>query len=718
MKRLPLFRKLLFFLLSEYSTDAFRVTLTVVLPVVLLFYLQFPQAAITVGLGSLMISLTDASGSVAEKKKVSLISIPAFFLLAFVTALAWPYPAIAGLLIGLVVFVCSMLVAYGSRFSALGTAAILFMIFVWGFRPQDAFIFSISILFGTLWYYLVSLLQAVMFPLRPARHSIGECLMATADFLHSRTALYDTRVPLDEVYNKVLSLHVLVSEKQEQVRQLILRDRKAMREDNQEGRTLLRTAVYTIDLYEEISAVHYDYQHVREKFKVSGVLELVRQMIENLSEELRSLGYALTSGAGLPVQRLHDEESGLLHERLQYIIDRESSSNAAFLRKLQRNITEINDRILAVRREIMRDHNLFSIEDEAEVEYEHFVSSPETGISVFLNNLNFKSPVFRFSIRVTAATVFAYLLTVFFALGAYSYWILLTVIIVMRPSFNHTQKRNRQRLGGSLLGIAMGLGLLYALSSPEVMLILAVLLLLLFFALNRINYLLSVVAITAMVVLCLSIYTGSGAGFIFERLYDTLLGCGISFVFAYVLPTWEARRLSFFMTEVLGANIRYWELLREEISGRPRNTTAYKLLRKETYISLANLSAAFKAMLAEPNQLTAKEQSVFYFQVLNQIMISAASSIFSSLQVKELAEEIDEHEKVIEQVIGLLKKGAAFLEDNDIILKDELHVTGDEEPPEAGNWLVRVSYEILNHSVAIAREQSKGTASPLFGFRK
>lgn len=147
MKRLPLFRKLLFFLLSEYSTDALRVTLTVVLPVVLLFYLQFRQAAITVGLGSLMISLTDASGSVAEKKKVSLISIPAFFLLAFVTALAWPYPAIAGLLIGLVVFVCSMLVAYGSRFSALGTAAILFMIFVWGFRPQDAFIFSISILF-------------------------------------------------------------------------------------------------------------------------------------------------------------------------------------------------------------------------------------------------------------------------------------------------------------------------------------------------------------------------------------------------------------------------------------------------------------------------------------------------------------------------------------------------------------------------------------------
>src|SRR5690606_25417368 len=97
----------------------------------------------------------------------------------------------------------------------------------------------------------------------------------------------------DLSYKKLLSLHIRINDKQELVRNLLLRDRQAMSPDNKEGQRLSRIASWAIDLYDQITAIHYDYAFVREHFQVSGVLELVNKIIKLQAKELQIISGAL-----------------------------------------------------------------------------------------------------------------------------------------------------------------------------------------------------------------------------------------------------------------------------------------------------------------------------------------------------------------------------------------------------------------------------------------
>ncbi len=677
------------FFLSEYFTDALRITLTVVVPVVMAFSLGYSREAITIGLGALMISLTDSAGSILQKSRISLISIPLFFLLSYITASVWYMPVVTGVWLTLVVFGCSMLTVYGNRFYLLGSAAIIFMIFVLGFRPDDPIAFSFEALAGATWYYLVSLLQSRLFPFKSVRHSIAECIFATAGFLRVKALFYDVNTPIDEAQKQLLARHLKVNEKQEQLRSIILREPRAMNEGDIKGKMLLRASVSVIDLYEEITAVHYDYVQVRGVFRVSGVLELVNRIIELMSAELFRLGYAVNSGADIQLQESYNEELDLMSQRLQYIIERETPENALLLKKLQMNVSGVSEHIEAIRSALMKEEDKWP--DETQIEYDHFVSSEMPGAAL-LSNISVNSPVFRFSLRLTLACVLGYILSLFLPLGNYSYWILLTIVIIMRPSFQHTVRRNKERLGGSLLGIGAGLILLYVLPGQSVQLITAIFFLLAFFACNRINYQVSVIFITVMVILCLNIYTGSDASFILERLVDTLIGCGIAFAAAYVFPVWESGRISFFMAEVLKANIVYLEKLLFELSGKPAQPTSYKLSRKDAYVSLANLSTAFNGMLSEPRRFSGRQKNVFQFQILNQMLTSVLSSLFSVLRAGEAFSGSVPGKAAVTEAIDALKSGLSLVGNNHHSLPAD-----PEVPAEKSDWLVGICREIHLH---------------------
>jgi len=620
------FQRLRRFLLSEYFTDALRITLSVVLPVCVLYSLGFAQAAITVGLGALNIGLTESAGTAADKKIGMLISIPLSFLVSLVVASSWPHPVLLAVVFSVIVFTCSMFTVYGLRFSMLGISLIGLAIFSWGLKPANGLIFSLYILAGSIWYYLISYLYIKIWPLRSLKHAIGECLTATAEFLHAKAPFYDTDVPLDISYKKLLALHVRINDKQELVRNLLLRDSHAMRADNSQGQELIKITSCAIDLYDQITAIHYDYEFVRENFKVNGVLELVHKVIKVQAQELHAVSDALHTNKRLGANDRYLKDIQLLLDRLQYIIERESSTNVAMLIKLKHNIEQIDEYIKAIKT------GLFN--HDAQLQYAHFVSVQDLSFTQFKNNLNLKSPIFRFALRLTVACMFGFGLSYIFKLGNYSYWVLLTILVIMRPSFNITQKRNKQRLIGSVAGIVGGFGVLLLIPLVPVQLGLAILLLVGFLAFLRTNYMVAVIFITSMVVICLNIYTGQNSNIVIERVYDTILGCVIAFLGAYLFPVWESKRLGFYVKEVLESNIAYLEKLYDEVTGSPADVTAYKLSRKRVYTSLASLSGAFAGMQSEPRRSVEKERSVYRFQVLNFRLSSMITSLFSAFRLK------------------------------------------------------------------------------------
>ncbi|WP_138482046.1 FUSC family protein [Dyadobacter bucti] len=649
------------FLTGEYFTDALRVTISIVLPAWVLFAYDLPQAAIAVGHGALLIGLTDSRGTIGDKQTTSVVSILLFFFVSVISSLSWPYPWLMGGIFFTVTLGCAMLMVYGSRFSITGTAAIILMIFIWGLKPANGLEFSLYLLAGGIWFYIVSLVQLRIWPVRYLNYAIADCLLATHDFLKAKALFYNIQVPLADCYNKAIHLHSHVSEKQEQVRSILLRDKSAMQAENRQGQALLFAASRSIDLYEQITAIHHDYGFLRHAFKVTGALDLVGQMIGLMADDIRDISemepFKNPEEPGLASAR----QMPLLEARFVYIIQKEDEVNARILSKLLANLKQIYEDIRLIYG-ALRNYNEFLPKNEPQPEYNYFAPFQDFGWSQLATNFRFSSPIFKFSLRLAITCLFCYTLANILPLGKYSYWILITVVVIMKPAFSLTRKRNMQRLTGTLIGVALALVILALVQSTMLLLAWFMIFLVGFFTFNRTHHMLSVVSLTPMVIIALNVYGNSDPGFIVERVYDTLIGCAIAFAATYMFPFWEAGRLPFLMKEVLKANTNYLQNLLHAISGKPENVTGYKLSRKNVYIMQANLSAAFQRMLGEPKNKITETENIYHFQMLNHILCSNIASLFLLLRSGLLELNKEGEQKRIDQAIGSLQESIRLIE--------------------------------------------------------
>jgi uncharacterized membrane protein (TIGR01666 family) len=645
-------KQLVYFFLGEYFTDAVRITFSIVLPMWVLFMLNLPQIATSVGIGVLLIPMTDLPGIFKDKVKAFISSVLLLLVVSAVTCLVRPYPWLLGAVIVSFCFVFSMLTVFGNRYAMVGTAGIILMIFTIGLKPANTLIYCACIFAGCVWYYLVSLLQSKIWPLRSLKHAITECLATTAVFMKTRQLFYDPEVPLHKAYSKTIAMHASVNEKHEQVRQLLLRDSWVMNSGNVKGQQLLHIATLAIDLYEHIGAINYDYQTLRDRLKPTGTLGVISNMIALLADELDDISRALLAGRKYESSHEHNNEYHRLEHQLQSEITLADKVTSTVLTNLKDNLQNIARHVSSIK-EIIAQKGGISVIENLQPDYKDLITPQQPGLVLIKKNLTIHSPVFRFSLRLAIACLFGYLLTFAFNLGNYSYWVLLTIVVIMKPAFSITKKRNLERLGGTLAGVAVGLLIMYFIDNTYVQLSISVLMLVGFFTYIRLNYIVSVLFLTASVVLCLNIYGGHQHRFIVERLYDTLIGCAVAYGAAYLFPVWEAKKLYSFMVDVLNANTSYLEVLFNDINGKPAGTTAYKVARKNVYAKLGSLSAAYQRMLAEPHHVD--EDFVSKFQMLNHNVSSLTASYFPLNRTKAFTLSNISQFKALQQALNNLR---------------------------------------------------------------
>ena len=589
----------IYLIYGEYFTDALRNTLTILIPMGLLFFMEYTQAAIGVGIGALLISLTDGPGHRHHKWVTAVNSISIFFFSALLISYSLINPWLTALSLFVLTFLCAMLAIFGSRLALTGTMAIILGTFVIGLNPVDPFLFSIYVLVGGTWYYFISLIQTLLWPYRSLHQAIFECIEATARLLKAKAKCYDAQVPLDECYRETIAMHILVSEKQELMRTLLLGDRSAMKPDNPKGRRLLHIALHLIDLYEQATAIHYDYALVRRNLDEDRALKRIIGLIDMLAEELEMIGgsFLLPSRQSRPsqgMQRFELEKMALLE-----VAAHESKANASVLLKIIRNMESIAQHLT----EIMVSHTLRSVQSGEKPEpmnYKAFLSPKMFTPGSLTQHFSFRSAPFRFAMRLAILCLFGYLITIWFHFGKYGYWLLLTIVIVARPRFGLTWKRNIQRLSGTLVGVLIGLVLVNTIHHQAILLFLSALFLLGFFTFNRIKYALSVMCITPMVIICLGIYSGNVNDIISDRIYYTIFGCMIAFAAAYLFPVWEASQLKSLIANVAEANFIYLEKVISGLWTKPQ-IAEVRLARKNSHLKLAKLSEGLQYTLLEPH---------------------------------------------------------------------------------------------------------------------
>src|SRR5665213_724525 len=250
-----------YFLFSQYLADGIRVTLEIVLPSIICARFGRLDLGITISLGALCVSISDAPGPVKHKRNGMFYCNVFILLMALLTGWCNSNLILLGLLIILSSFFFTMFSVYGNRAASIGTAALLIMILrmTHAVGGWQVIIDSLLILAGGIWYMCLALLFYKLTPYRPAQRSLGECIHETAKYLRIKSELYDVKTDSEEEYKKLVAQQVVVNEKQEQVRELLFKNRELLKESIRSGRLLVLTFVDLVDLYEHIMASWYEY---------------------------------------------------------------------------------------------------------------------------------------------------------------------------------------------------------------------------------------------------------------------------------------------------------------------------------------------------------------------------------------------------------------------------------------------------------------------------
>ena len=614
MKIESLFSKFLHSLKGEDTNDAFRNTLAVVLPIIVFFYMGWPNTGIGIGVGTMIICMTDLPGNRTDKVNTAWVSILLFTLVAILTSWSTHYTLLMIGLMVLLTFVLSMFGVMGNRMFVTGSLGIAVATFTIGLRPENSLLYGSYIFYGCVWYYAISLLQIYLFPYRSLRRAIVETERSTASLLSLRSTGYNPSISLVGFNDKNIRLHLKLANQHELLRQLLLTDARTMHAKNKKGSIFLAKALNLIDLYEQVSAVHYDYPYLRKVLSSTGTLLLIEEAGALLANQLTATNSENFSRSFFAVLN-----------KIQVKTDTSTIEQRHLLQQIVINLVEIHDLLAAI-----QDGYILESTQSDSKRYQEFLTLSPLRSKEIRREFSLTSPVLRFALRLSALSLVALVLITLFAKEHYSYWILLTMIVVSRPSFGLTLKRNGQRLLGTGLGIALGWSIAKFTTVPF-QLVASGVFLFGFFAFNRLQYALSVVCITVAVILCLNAYEGGLWDLVTGRILFTLLGLLMCLAAAFLFPIWNAPRIKDLVAAVIKANVSYFKSV---VNLQPHNVDKIhqtRLARKYSHQQLAGLSEAILAAQREPFHKKFNWSLIKRVQLLNY-QLNVLTAAFAAMQ--------------------------------------------------------------------------------------
>ena len=183
-----------------------------------------------------------------------------------------------------------------------------------------------------------------------------------------------------------------------------------------------------------------------------------------------------------------------------------------------------------------------------------------------------------------------------------SYWLPMTIAIVLKPDFSATFSRGVLRLTGTFLGLALATVMFHVLP-PGLAAQVALIAVLMFFmrCFGPANYGIVVIAVTALVVLLIALTGDSPSNVIAARGLNTAMGGAIALIAYWLWPTWERTQAPEAMAQMLDAYRQYFRAIRESYLN-PEQPLGRQLDRARFVARRArsNFEASVDRLSAEP----------------------------------------------------------------------------------------------------------------------
>ena len=638
------------FVTSQYIYSGVRIALAVVIPSIILAYLGVLKQFFLFPLGTIFLALTDMPGPFHRRRNSLILALFFYFSISLVAGLLKDFPILIFLEIIIFGLFFTMLGIYGKRLDIVGSLTlVVFAIFIDGAPGVHSALWNACVFsLGAAWFFIVFLLVTVLKPYKLAEQMIGENYIELGKYLRLKSQFYLKNPDFEGIYSQIFGLEVRIKEHQEATREVVFKTRQMVRESTSTSRLLMQLFLNSFDLHEMLILSTNDYKKLQKSFGDKEILEKINLYLNKLSNELINIGISIQGGMkASPIINISDELHQL-HEEFFELRNKEMNAetleNFMILRQIFLRITEISDEIQTIYK--LKTQNIKLVKSlSTGLDLEKFVTKDEKlNHKVFINNFSLKSNHFRHAIRITVAMLIGYALSKISILGINKvYWILITILAIMRPAYSITKRRNILRIYGTVAGAIVGFVIVYYITNPIVLLGIFLVCLMLTFSLLKDKYAWAVFFMTVYIFLIFDFMKPGNFNDIFlERLFDTLIAAVIVFLVSYlVLPVWEHQKNKTLILKYIKANDKYFNRIIDILNQKNIEIQDYKMSRKEAIISLANLSDNFQKMLSDPKDQQKNLENIHLFVTTAHLFTAYVASLSQYALKGENYSEID-----------------------------------------------------------------------------
>lgn len=647
-------------------TNAFKVTIAAVLPAVLFYFLGNFQVGFTIAIGAFLTYPSDIPSSL--KHKINGVFVAALMVAGanLLVNLIYPFPILFYPLFAILLFFLSIISVYGQRATMVSFSGLLSVSLAFASINTGVEMFEHAglMLVGGLFYLLVSLVFYFVKPYRYLELQIAECIKLTSKYLKLRADLWKVNAPKEAIIKKQLLLQVEINAIHENLRSIIFRNYSSSGSSS-ENRNLLVALISLIEVLELALSTSFDQSKLHEKFSdKSTILSTYQKLAYSLASTLKRISISLESktkyiGTNELFENLNNLEKGILiyEEKL----GKEAASDGVLILTNMSHYAEKQiEKIKTLERAITMSIRPQDIEGK-EKDMKKFITPHYYPFSTIVENLSFSSTIFRHSLRLTIAILIGLFLGVFLPFQN-SYWILLTIVVIMRPGYGLTKQRSYERLYGTVLGSFIAFGIVYVIHNNLVLSLLSVACMLLGFLFTQKNYKLGATFVTMYVVFIFVMLTPNVEMVVQNRILDTLVGGAIVFVANYFFwPSWEFLTVKSFLEKSILANKNYLQEISIFYNKKGEVTTAYKLSRKQAFVEIGNLMASFQRMSQEPKSKQKNLREVYKLVELNHTLLAASASLGTYIQTQPTSKASAIFNVVITDVVKNLEHAITIL---------------------------------------------------------
>jgi len=638
------------------------------------YFLNDIYIGFSIALGVLFCSPTDVPGSNRHVffgiLIATLLSFSLTLLFGSIATETWLLLPV----LGIAVFLVSYISVFGFRASLISFVGLLSIVlsFTNDYSEVNLIQHALLIAFGGLWYLLLTYIKILLFPKFQTDQLFIKTLEKTSEYLKIRADLLICNTKRDELSKKLFALQFEINGHHETLREIILYARHKSGFSNKTRRQQLLFSEL-VDILELAIANNVDYEKFDEVFvKHKEKIEDFRMLIVEMANQLEHISKVIRKEEKLQANNKIPEMFKSISRNIDLYRILVGMPKARVGTLMLLNFKHYQEKQAQNIVSIERILNNYTQSDKilSDKEASRFITPQDYDLKKLIENLSFSSPIFKHSLRLAIIVMVGFLVGKGFSMQN-PYWILITIAVIMRPSYGLTKTRSIHRVIGTLVGAAIATIVILITQNTIVYAVIAVISLPLAFSFVQLNYRNAAVFITLNVVFVFAIFEPNILSVIQFRIVDTLIGASLSFAATYFLwPSWQVQNIHEYFSKAIQSNQQFLKEIALFYHNKGEVSTKYKLCRKEAFLAIGELNAAFQRLNQDPKSKQFELSTIYEITVFNNTFLSSLTSLGTFIRNNKTSAVPVEFDTYVENIYSNLEKVMAILEEKENLLEN------------------------------------------------